>query len=82
MSITAEQSATEQIVVKAREPAPPRRFLAEPTDIVAIATLAQEHTRQATIPYMYAGERRELRIFAGGWWDASAAQPIEEAQAT
>ncbi len=49
MSITAEQSATEQIVVKAREPAPPRRFLQEPTDIVAIATLAQEHTRQATI---------------------------------
>ena len=70
--------AQDTVTVKAREPAPPRRFLPEPTDIVAIARLAQEQTRQATIAYTYEGEPRKLRIFAGGWWDAPATTQLTE----
>ena len=60
------------VVLRAREPTAPPRFLPEPADIAAIARLAQQFVAELVIPYEYAGERRQLAIFAGGWWDAPA----------
>ena len=62
-----------EVRVKARE-LTPRRFLPEHGDVVAIANLARQFTTQATIPYRYQGELRQLRIFPGGWWDSPVQQ--------
>lgn len=58
-----------EVVVKAREPAPPRRWLPEPSDIVEIAHVAQQLTHEATIQYRYGFGRRELYVCRGGWMD-------------
>ena len=67
--MTSPGESVEWLVVPARGPAPARRFLPEPADMVAVARIAQGFTSRATITYRYEGERRELRVFPGGWWE-------------
>lgn len=58
-----------EVHVKAREIVP-REFLPDPADLAAIARLARDLCPQSsTIPYTYDGERRQLSVFPGGWWD-------------
>lgn len=68
----------ETITVKARDPDPPRGFLPEPTDLIAIGRIAWQLAERADIHYTTPwGERRRLRVFAGGWWDSPARRDHE-----